>query len=306
MRWWLKAGIQKGISILPWGRSIHHFLQQKLWRSLRLSDDFLIDRLSHVEKHLNAWKHFHPSSNPRAILELGTGWYPIVPIGMYLSGVDQIYSVDQNQYLSSSRFAELLSYLKAWHAEGLLERYLPSLQPERWKKLWQLHLRHQDDFDQLLSALPIHYWVGDGRALPYPQAHFDLIHSNNTFEHIPPKILVGLIQEMQRVLSPKGVMSHYIDLADHYSYGDSTLSPLHFLRFSERQWSWIENRFQSQNRLRINQYEALYEAQGLTTISAEVEYAAENALAGFKLAAPFATFPLDKVRVLYAQLISRK
>ncbi|MEL7529683.1 MAG: class I SAM-dependent methyltransferase [Bacteroidota bacterium] len=303
MKWWLKAGIQKGISYLPGGRAIHHFLQQNLWRSLRLSDDFLIDRLSHVAKHLQAWEQFQPETKAALVLELGTGWYPVVPLGMYLSGIEKIHTVDQSPYLSETRFAELLDYLAQWQAKGLLKQRLPSLQNQRWEQLLALRQRHHHDFPKLLEALGIHYWVGDARSLPYPAAQFDLIHSNNTFEHIPIKVLAGLLIEMKRVLKPTGVLSHYIDMADHYSYGDSDLSPLHFLRFTERQWSWIENRFQSQNRLRLNQYEDLFKESGFEAHPLHVELASAEEIRNQTLAPPYSTFPTDKVAVLYAHLI---
>lgn len=306
MRWWIKAAMQKGISLLPGGRTLHHYLQRNVWRSLRINEPFLIDRLSHVAKHLNAWDYYHTNSLPQSALELGTGWYPIVPVGLYLSGIDQVYTVDQNQYFSETRFAELMTWLQDWHERGLLKQYLPSLLPARWEQLRQTYQQHQSALTPLLKSLNIHYWVGDARALPYPDDHFELVHSNNTFEHIPAQILSELLSEMDRVLKPQSVMSHYIDMADHYSYGDANLSPFHYLRFTERQWSWIENRFQSQNRLRINQYETIYAEKGLESHRLEVELGNPVQLATVKLAPPFSGFPSENVRVLYAQLINRK
>ncbi len=287
---------------MPAGRAIHHFLQQKVWRSLRLSDDFLIDRLSHVKKHLQAWEVEHPDTKPETILELGTGWYPIVPLGMYLSGIEQIYTVDQSSHLSQIRFAELFDYLANWQARGLLKKYLPSFQTHRWEQLVEIRREHQADLSKTLEALQIHYWVGDARSLPYSGQQFDLVQSNNTFEHIPPKVLSALIFEMKRVMKSRGVMSHYIDMVDHYSYGDPRIGPLHFLRFTERQWSWIENRFQSQNRMRLNQYEKLFEELGLEALPLHVEFAAVNIVKDQKLALPYSTFAREKVDVLYAHL----
>ncbi|MFK7924321.1 MAG: class I SAM-dependent methyltransferase [Bacteroidia bacterium] len=306
MRWWFKATIQKGISILPGGRTLHHFLQRKVWRSLKISEPFLIDRLSHVTKHLNAWEKHHANNLPDKALELGTGWYPIVPVGLFLSGLDQVYTVDQNRYFNMPCFAELMTWLQDWHEDGLLKKHLPSLKHTRWEQLLRTYQQHQSNFTALLEALNIQYWVGDARTLPYPDDHFSLIHSNNTFEHIPPKTLSALLAEMNRVLKVKGCMSHYIDMADHYSYGDPNLSPFHYLRFTERQWHWIENRFQSQNRLRINQYEDIYAELGLENQRLEVELGTPSQLAAVKLASPFKDFPAENLSVLYAQLVSYK
>ncbi len=44
----------------------------------------------------------------------------------------------------------------------------------------------------------------DQTRLPYPDGHFDLIVSNQVFEHVPPGELDGAVRELHRVLKPGG------------------------------------------------------------------------------------------------------
>lgn len=302
MRWWIKAVLQKGISLLPGSRRIHDYLQRSVWRSLQIDDFFLSDRLSHVNKHLAAWQADHPQQLPKHSLEIGTGWYPIVPIGLYLCGLDQITSVDQRAMLRPAQVNELMEWLLRWEQSDRLQQLLPQYQEERWAKA-KSHWQNNPQTLDWLAQIGIRTWTGDARKLPYPDGQIPLIHSNNTFEHIPRSILQGIMQELKRVLSPEGVMSHYIDMADHYSYGDASIGPFHYLRFAERSWSWLENPFQAQNRMRISQYEALFTKLGLACKWSEIERGTEADLQRQVLAPPFANMKSEDIRVLYALAI---
>ncbi len=53
-------------------------------------------------------------------------------------------------------------------------------------------------------------------------------------------------------------MSHFVDMSDHFAHIDPSISVYHFLRFTERQWRWIDNGIQPQNRMRADDYLQLY------------------------------------------------
>jgi len=81
--------------------------------------------------------------------------------------------------------------------------------------------------------------------------NIQLISSNNTYEHIYPEVLGGIIQRMWALLAPGGIMSHFIDMSDHFAHMDRGIDIYNFLRFSEKQWDLIDNRIQPQNRWRL-------------------------------------------------------
>ncbi len=57
----------------------------------------------------------------------------------------------------------------------------------------------------------------------------DFICSNNTFEHIPADILSAILREFKRVIKPGGLMSHFIDMSDHFAHFDSRITIYNFL-----------------------------------------------------------------------------
>ena len=62
----------------------------------------------------------------------------------------------------------------------------------------------------------------------------DFICSNNTFEHIPQEILRDILVEFKRVLHPNGLMSHFIDMSDHFAHFDSRITIYNFLQIQQK------------------------------------------------------------------------
>ena len=106
------------------------------------------------------------------------------------------------------------------------------------------------------------------RARPgLPDASVDFISSTDVCEHIPEPDLAGILRECARLLRPGGLVSFRIDLADHYSYFDKSLSRYHFLRYDDQRWRWANSPLQYQNRLRVTDYRRLVEGAGFEVVS---------------------------------------
>jgi len=54
--------------------------------------------------------------------------------------------------------------------------------------------------DEVLQMLKVTYLIEDARKLSLPDNSIDLVNSNNTFEHIYPKILIPILKEFKRVV----------------------------------------------------------------------------------------------------------
>jgi ubiquinone/menaquinone biosynthesis C-methylase UbiE len=100
--------------------------------------------------------------------------------------------------------------------------------------------------------------IQDARQTDFKEGEIDFITSNNTFEHIYPEILEGILKEFYRVLSPGGVMSHFIDMTDHFAHFDSSINVYNFLKFSPGFWKLIDNEILPQSRLRLKDYKSIY------------------------------------------------
>lgn len=96
--WILKAIVQKTISFLPYKHQINYFFQRYVTKGVLLNNSYFTDRLVHANKHLRFFEQYSHIATPSTTLELGTGWYPVVPISLFLNGSDTIYTVDISPY----------------------------------------------------------------------------------------------------------------------------------------------------------------------------------------------------------------
>ncbi|MBC8343776.1 MAG: hypothetical protein H8E61_07325 [Bacteroidetes bacterium] len=118
--------------------------------------------------------------------------------------------------------------------------------------------REEWNLEEQLKKLNIQYLNICGSDLPIESSSLGLICSNNTLEHINSTILEKIFIEFKRIKSPLGIMSHFIDMSDHFAHLDNQISAFNFLKFSPGAWKMIDNSLQPQNRLRIADYRALH------------------------------------------------
>jgi SAM-dependent methyltransferase len=140
---------------------------------------------------------------------------------------------------------------------------------------------------ELMALVGVTCLVTDARNLDLPPGSVDAFVSNNTLEHIPVDVIAAIFQEFHRLGTPDCIMSHYIDLADHYVGFDGNIGVLNFLQYSERRWRWYNNDLQYQNRLRVNEYRAIHERNGWQVVREESTSADVSELRKLRLAPEF-------------------
>lgn len=281
-KWVLKAVIQKLISWLPNSHKVNFWFQKNITKGVRLSDDYFGDKMVHAKDHL---KHFraHLPQGQFSSLELGTGWYPVVPLAMYLAGAKNIVSIDLNSLMTKESFGETIEKYQEWLKQGKLDNMKSFFLAERVSQLLKIEVA-KISYETLLVIFNFEYRVGDARSLADETETYDLIHSNNVFEHVHPPVLRSILQEFKRVLKQKGLMSHFIDMSDHFAHLDNSITIYNFLRFSEKAWQRIDNEVQPQNRWRLSDYEALYSELNLPISAKEERPGDVTELAKIKLA----------------------
>lgn len=263
--WIAKAVIQKTISFFPFKHRVNFLFQKYITKGVRLTDALFEDKLTHCCNHLRYYAQYGNGTKGSS-LEIGTGWYPIVPLGLYLAGFEKIYSIDISDLLSTPALHETIRRYQTYQADGRLQKYLPAIQPERLAKLGEL-VNKEGDVKELLKQLGIEAITGDARHMPFADNYFDLINSNNTFEHIYPDILIPILRDFNRVLKADGLMSHQIDMSDHFAHLDKSITVYNFLRYSDSTWALIDNSIQPQNRLRLPTYRSLLSQTGFTILT---------------------------------------
>lgn len=258
-KWYIKAIIQKVISLLPLKHKINFLFQRFITKGVTLTDDYFIDRLNHVKNHIHAYNQLTGKNIPSTTLELGTGWYPIVPLSLFIMGSEEIYSIDILSLVDKRRLLKSIERFLEYHFNGQLQKY-HDVDLSRIEILKDI-LKSKSTLkkEEILNKLRVKLLVQDARFLEFGDCRFDLIHSNNTFEHIQPLVLTLIIKEFKRVLKNGGIMSHFIDMSDHFAHFDRSINIYNFLQFSERIWNIIDNCIQPQNRLRIYEYEEIFQ-----------------------------------------------
>jgi hypothetical protein len=238
-------------------------------------------------------------------LEIGTGWYPIVPISLFLVGSEKIYSVDIKMLTSKERIIKTLNKFLEFHNSGKLKDYI-NYSSERFKVITSILENDENyDLDQILQLLKITYIIEDARKLSLADDSIDLVNSNNTFEHIYPELLIPILKEFKRVVKKQnGVMSHFIDMSDHFAHFDKTINIYNFLQFSDKQWKWIDNSIQPQSRIRIYDYKKIYEDLNIPTFELTFREGNINELKSVTLDSTFSIRSLQEIAISHCHFVS--
>jgi hypothetical protein len=301
--WLVKAGVQGAISLLPWRDRLNSAFQQHLTDTAALSDRRLARKLTHARRHL---RHYARATGrrepPRVALELGTGWYPIVPIGLALCGVERVVSFDIQPLATPERTRELLERCIHSRDRGELARLLPRMSPAAARRLDDCLRQEPGDGSTLLAPLGVELHVAPTPAAAVPPGSVDLLVSSNTLEHIAPDRLGQVIGDLARLAAPGAVMDHFIDMRDHYATFDRRLSRLNYLRYSDAMWAVLNNRLQYQNRLRLPDYREIIERAGFTIVAERRIEGRDGEFDELRLARRFRRMARDEALVLYAWL----
>ena len=305
-KWIAKAVVQKTISYLPFGHSINEQFQKWITKGIYLTEDYFKDRLEHAKNHIDFFRQLKGDAPFQTTLEIGTGWYPVVPISLYLSGAERIISIDISTHTNRERLQLTIEKFLEFHENGTLKNYL-NYDPVRIQKLKNLIAKiDKPGFDDIAKQLHIQFTVGDARKLEFiKENEVDLITSNNTFEHIYSSVLIDILKEFRRVVKRDGIMSHFVDMSDHFAHFDKSITVYNFLQFSDGQWKAIDNSIQPQNRLRLTDYRNIYSDLSIP-ISLEVVRPGElQQLQSIKLDKRFASMPEKDLAITHCYMVSK-
>ena len=303
-KWILKAVVQKTISYLPNANQVNFLFQKYITKGVDLTEAYLEDRLIHFRNHERLLTDEQKSTlEGRHILELGTGWYPIIPVCLFLSGAKKVTTIDISSYVNEERLFTTIRSILRYSEQGKLQQYLTCIDTKRHAQLEQL-LKDKLSLPETMDALDIHYNVEDARALSLPDDAVDYIVSNNTFEHVYPEVLKGILNEFKRVLKPTGKMSHFIDMSDHFAHLDSSITIYNFLQFKPSTWRLIDNDIQPQNRWRINHYRSLYAELGINILKEENRPGRVEEVKSLKIAPPFNQLSAEDLAISHSYVLS--
>jgi SAM-dependent methyltransferase len=310
-KWQLKAFVQKVISFLPYKERINYFFQKYITKGVRLSDEYFGLKLEHANDHIKFLNALSKESKDRPppeklIFELGTGWYPIIPLVFYLTKTGRVISADLQSWLRKKGIRETMDKFIEWNDSQKLKGFDFKIDPDRWSELSDMSENFERlSFSSIKERIGLKCIVGDARNLDITNKSIDFICSNNTFEHIPESVLEGILQEFIRILKKGGVMSHFIDMTDHFSHFDGSITLYHFLRFGKRKWRLIDNRIQPQNRMRFVQYQHLYDRLNIPWQEEKVNEGHPDLLSEIPIHKEFNRFTKSELSVTHGYLVTK-
>ena len=287
--WRAKALLQHAFSAVPGGDRLNYRFQRHVTRGYPVSDRSLAADVEVGRHHVEQFaRHGAAPVTEARFLEFGAGWDLAMPLVLRTHGVASQTVLDLRPLARAELIADAARRLG----------FADAPQPD------------DDSTAAFLVRHGIDYRApADARATALPAGSVDCVTSTNTLEHIPPADIAAILRECHRVLTPGGLLSFAVDYKDHYSYFDRTRSAYAFLRYSPRGWRLYNPDLHFQNRLRHDDYLALYEAAGFRVVDEVVDRPSDEelqALTALPLHESFRTMTLDRVAVLASRVVLAK
>jgi cyclopropane fatty-acyl-phospholipid synthase-like methyltransferase len=178
------------------------------------------------------------------VMEIGSGWFPTIPLALVLRGAREVLMTDHERHLDGVTFSAAVEHLRA--------RY-PAFQT------LPAGARLQD--------FPLRY-LAPFRPPELPDGSVDFIISRTVLEHIEEAELRALLGQLAMKLAPGGLMVHCIDHSDHLAHRDARIGMLNFLTWPDWQHRLV-NRLtrEGENRLGHSDYQRLFSQAGLRVLA---------------------------------------
>ncbi len=288
-KWLVKAAFQGAASLVPGAEKLNYLCRKHVTRSLDMDAAHFEQKLQLCNRHLATFLRWaeNPGSDFTA-LELGTGRYPVLPIGLFLCGASTVCTIDKLALLDEESVVRSFQFFIRYFDNGKLVRFLPRVRSERMAQLKHtLASAASKSAHEMLRPLGIDFLVHDARRTTLSNASVDFIFSNVVLRDIPRPVLNDIFREFHRVAKPNSVMSHHVSLEDHYADFDDSISVYNFLQYSDSEWKLFNNSLHYQNRLRICDYRRLHAEAGFEILQEDKQTGPTEVLARMRIAKEF-------------------
>lgn len=253
MHWKLKGCLQKTLGLLPTGEGLHYHLQRR-YGGLRDFDREFDVKIDDWKIMLARLRECGVTIVGKRLFEIGTGWYPTFPLACYLAGAARVTTVDLKRHMRPALLlacAERMQYAIAQIADAV-DADETSIRARHAGML--AVLRQSGDLAAATGGVVDYRAPMDATRTALDDGRIDCVFSNSVLEHVPPGVIDGMFAEAMRILDTGGVMFHSVNCGDHYAYVDRRITQLNYLRYSDAQWSFWNNAFLYQNRLRAHEF----------------------------------------------------
>ncbi len=302
MRWQTKCAIDSAKAVLPFQAQLRRLKDRisPYQPNLRQDVNAIVQGIRQVE-----WVNGVLPVKGATVLEVGSGWAPMIPLLYSLAGASQVFLTDLNVLLRPDSFAAGLRSLRT-QRQVILDRL--NLDP----KFLDHALREDSSTsmeDRLKEMHLVYMAPCDCRKLNLPAASVDVVTSRACLEHVPPDVIQDIFHESYRLLKPGAVACHLVDHSDHWEHNDKSLSRVNFLKYSDAvfRWTYI-NSLNYQNRLRHPEYIEMLQKAGFRLVREEhtLDEASLQHLPQMRLAKRFSTFSNEDLATIESLLLAVK
>ena len=264
MRWKTKVYIQRSIACLPLSERIYGLVQRTAGRRRHVPD--VITDLRLCSRLLQLAVEAGVELAGARAMEIGTGWGLNMPMVLFLCGARSTKTYDLYRLLNQRMVFGQIAVIR--EQRGLVKGMLLPLTDEQELSSRLDAVCRVSSLDQLLALAGTEYFApADATSTDLPDHSIDLQVSKTVMEHVPPEVILRMLKESARLLSPTGAVAHQIDTSDHFSHIDPTISPINFLQFSDKEWhKYGGNQFAYHNRLRMTEYKKMFEDGGYSLL----------------------------------------
>lgn len=248
----LKSLLFKTLSMLPnrFGYGIYHWLQKFLNRNsvyhkIKTNDNSFKEALSILEKA-------NISVKDKNILEIGSGWSPIIPYFFkYFEKAKAVYTFDINKHYDKKVILKLNDYFES--------QFSTTVKVDTNKKY------------PLPEAVYYYPKTDLASTVNFPEKQIDLIFSRFVLEHVPPEALKKMHENFAQQLQKPFYVLHMISPSDHRAYTDKSLSYYDFLKYSKDEWKKVHTKFDYHNRMRLPQYMSVFKDLNYEVVSLDYD-----------------------------------
>ncbi len=305
--WLIKSAIHRAISLLPQSETYNEWFQKHITKSLEFGPGPFECRLDYCRRYLEDFLAVRPEcAEGFTVLELGTGWYPTVPLGLYLCGATEIWCFDISPLLRRERLKTLLHFFCEYDLAGKLQKFLPAVRPERMARLREVAQGVESESpENLLEKLNIHVLVRDAQDTGLQAKSVDLFFSCGVMQHIPAAVQLKINAEFLRLASPRAVLIESVYLKDIYANFDRSLTAFNFLKYSSAAWKWLDSPLVPQCRLRVSDFRSILRDSSWEIVKEDDTLGPIADLEKIRLAPEFQKYSREDLLVVDAWLVAR-
>ena len=208
---------------------------------------FIEQTIRNYERIKSSLERSEGSLNGSTILEIGSGWFPTIPILLARDGAKKIFMSDLNVHMDDITFRATLAYLKESFPN---DEFIKNIK----------------DF----SSLPIEYLTPFNSSVLADKS-LDLVMSHQVLEHIPKSDIYNLFSSLRPKVSDRGIMVHMVDHCDHFWHYDKSISRINFLTWNEEKHALINYLIKDgENRMRHHEYYQVFIDSGFEVFNEEI------------------------------------